>query len=196
MHPTIHGIVLAAGTSQRMGRPKPLLAIGEETFLQRTTGTLRSAGCERVLVVANADADWAAAAMEPDVELVLNPAPQSEQVDSLRLALRRLGDDVAAALVLPVDLPLVSADTARAVVEAYRTQRAPLVLPFHSGVAGHPILLDRSLFAQVLDGDLAEGVRTLIMERSRDLCEVKVTDPGILIDIDTPDDYWRYIERK
>jgi molybdenum cofactor cytidylyltransferase len=197
MQPTIIGIILAAGASERMGRPKALLEVGGETFLQRTAGMLNAAGCDRVLVVVNADADWASQATASlDAELVVNPVARSEQVDSLRLALLLAGDDVAAALVLPVDLPLVSPYTARAVVEAYRAQPAPLVLPFHNGVAGHPVLLDRALFPEILDGRLEEGIRSLIMDRAKDILEVKVNDPGILVDIDTPDDYWRYIEHK
>jgi molybdenum cofactor cytidylyltransferase len=197
MQPTIIGIILAAGASDRMGRPKALLEVGGETFMQRIAGMLHAAGCHRVLVVVNADADWASqAAASLDVEVVANPVAQSEQVDSLRLALLRAGDDVAAALVLPVDLPLMSPDTVRAVVDAYRARPAPLVLPFHNGVAGHPVLLDRALFAEILDGRLEEGIRSLIMDRAKDILEVKVYDPGILVDIDTPDDYWRYIQRK
>jgi molybdenum cofactor cytidylyltransferase len=197
MEAVIDGVILAAGLSSRMDRPKPLLKVGAVTFLARAAQTLRGAGCRRILAVVNAGADWAAAAArELDVELVPNEQVESEQVDSLRLALRQLADDVAAVLVLPVDLPLVSADTAAALVAEWRSSHAPLCVPFHNTVAGHPVLLGRELFDEILNRELEEGVRTLIMSHARDLHEVRVVDPGILIDIDTPDDYWRYIEQK
>jgi molybdenum cofactor cytidylyltransferase len=130
------------------------------------------------------------------LKLVPNDQVESEQVDSVRLALRSVPDDTAAVLVLPVDLPLVTEETAAALVNAWRIEPAPLYLPFHNTVAGHPVLLGRELFAEILDTQLEEGIRSLIMAHARDMREVKVTDPGILIDIDTPDDYWRYIEQK
>jgi molybdenum cofactor cytidylyltransferase len=194
--PRVDGVILAAGLSARMSQPKPLLQVGTETFLERAAGTLRDAGCTHTYVVANADATWLAHAESLGLDVVINAQPDSEQVDSLRLVIAQLAPVVQAVLVLPIDLPLVSGDTARALVEAFQSARAPLVLPFHNGVAGHPVLIARALFDDVLDPTLEEGVRSLIMKHSGAMHEVRVTDPGILIDIDTPDDYWRYIEQK
>jgi molybdenum cofactor cytidylyltransferase len=197
MSDSVHGVVLAAGESARMGQPKALLTIGSETFLQRAVGTLYAAGCDRVHVVTGPDAGWAeAVAAGLDVDLVANPVPGSEQIDSLRLVLQRLPGDVSAVVVLPVDLPLVTPETVRLLIEAYRGEPAPLLLPFHGAVAGHPVLLDRALFAEILDTVLDEGLRSLILGRTQELREVKVLDPGILIDIDTPDDYRRYIQQE
>jgi molybdenum cofactor cytidylyltransferase len=197
MHGAIDGVILAAGLSSRMERPKPLLQVGSLTFIARAAYTLRAAGCRRIYAVVNEGADWAAgAARELELELVENEQAESEQVDSLRLVLQRLPADTAAVLVLPVDLPLVSEHTAAALVAAYRSAPGPLYLPFHNTVAGHPVLLGRELFDEILHTELEEGMRSLIMTHARDLREVKVVDPGILIDIDTPDDYWRYIEQK
>jgi CTP:molybdopterin cytidylyltransferase MocA len=99
-------------------------------------------------------------------------------------------------LVLPVDLPLIAEETAAAIVRSFRENPGPLILPFHNGVAGHPILIGRELFSEILTRPFDEGLRSLIMESAHTLREVKVVDPGILIDIDTPDDYWRFIETK
>jgi molybdenum cofactor cytidylyltransferase len=193
----IHGVVLAAGESARMGRPKALLTVGPETFLQRAVRTLQEAGCSRVYVVAGPDAAWADAAVDGlDVELVVNPVPDSEQIDSLRLVLQRLPGDVTAVVVLPVDLPLVAADTVRLLIESHHVEPASLLLPFHGDVAGHPVVLGRALFAEILETVLDEGIRSLIMSHAREVREVKVFDPGILIDIDTPDEYRRYIQQK
>jgi molybdenum cofactor cytidylyltransferase len=197
MQGPIDGVILAAGTSSRMERPKPLLRVGSLTFLERAALTLEKAGCRRTYMVASAGADWApAAAAELGLELVINDLAESEQIDSLRLVVRALPADTAAVLVLPVDLPLVMEETAAAVVAAYHATPAPVYLPFHNTVAGHPVLLGRELFDEILVRELDEGIRSLIMAHARDLREVKVVDPGILIDIDTPDDYWRYIETK
>ena len=194
--PVVDGVVLAAGQSSRMERPKPLLMAGNATFIERALRTLRRAGCRRIHVVANADATWTRDVASADVEIVLNPHADSEPVDSLRLVLDRLPEDTAAVLVLPVDLPLVSEDTATALVRSFRENPGRLILPFHNGVAGHPVVVSRELFDEIRTRHLDEGLRTLIMEHARTLRELKVMDPGILIDIDTPDDYWRFIETK
>jgi molybdenum cofactor cytidylyltransferase len=192
----IDGVILAAGLSTRMERPKPLLMVGADTFVERALRTLRGAGCRRIHVVVNADASWTDDIVAEDVDVVVNDQLDSEPVDSLRLVLARLDEDVEGVLVLPVDLPLISEGTARALADSFRAEPTSLALPFHNGVAGHPVLVGRALFAEILTRRLDEGLRTLIMERGRTLREVKVTDPGILIDIDTPDDYWRFIETK
>lgn len=195
--PAVDGIILAAGLSRRMERPKPLLKVGALTFLERAVNTLRAGGCRRTYVVVNALEDGAGdAARGLDVEVVLNEDPESEPLDSIRLVLERLPDDTAALVVLPVDLPLIAEETAAALVRSFRENPGPLILPFHNGVAGHPVLISRDLFPDVLTRPLEEGLRSLIMESARTLREVKVIDPGILIDIDTPDDYWRFIETK
>jgi len=195
--PPIDGVILAAGLSSRMSRPKPLLEVGTLTFLERAATTLRYAGCRRTYVVVNADAEWAdAEGARLGLDVVRNLQPESEQIDSLRLAVEQLDDDCGAILVLPVDLPLIAEETALAVADSFRVQPGPLIVPFHNTVAGHPVLLGRALFSEIIATPLEEGVRSLIMAHARELREVKVPDPGILIDIDTPDDYWRYVEQK
>jgi molybdenum cofactor cytidylyltransferase len=193
---SVDGVILAAGLSSRMERPKPLLMVGQVTFIERALTTLRRAGCRRIYIVVNAHAAWTSDIEGDDVEAVVNDYPESEPVDSVRVALERVPADTAAVLVLPVDLPLISEETAAALVASFKAEPGHLILPFHNGVAGHPILVGRELFSEILTRPLDEGLRTLIMENARTLREVKVVDPGILIDIDTPDDYWRFIETK
>jgi molybdenum cofactor cytidylyltransferase len=188
---TIDGIILAAGQSRRMGQPKAALTVPDgASFLDRAVRTLRAAGCRRVLVVVNAAAEPARGG---ELEVVVNAFPESEQIDSLRLALERLDDSTAAVMVLPVDLPLISPDTAAAVAASFRERAAAVVVPCHEGVAGHPILLARAVFAEILQRDWDEGMRSLLLVHEHETRTVAVTDPGILIDIDTPDDYVRHV---
>lgn len=192
---TIDGIILAAGHSRRMGRPKADLTVPEgASFLERAAQTLRAASCRRVLVVVNpALAHTQRTAAGVELEIVVNAAPQSEQIDSLRRALERLDESTAAVLVLPVDLPLISPLTAAAVAASFRERAAPVIVPCHDGVAGHPILLARTVFAEILHRDWEEGMRSLLLAHAPETRTVAVTDPGILIDIDTPDDYLRHV---
>lgn len=178
-----------------MARPKPLLGVGALTFIERAVRTMRVAGCRNIYVVVNKDATWAEEeATRLDFITVVNPKSDSEQIDSVRLVLAQLPEDTAAILMMPVDLPLIMEETAAAVVAEFRKVPGPLILPFHNGVAGHPVLLGRELFDEIQRYAFDEGIRSVIMGHARDLHEVTVVDPGILIDIDTPDDYKRNIE--
>jgi molybdenum cofactor cytidylyltransferase len=194
MKQALDGVILAAGRSRRMGRPKGALPVGGETFVQRALRLLRGAGCRRVYLVTAADGSGSQDACEAaDVERVINPAAESEQVDSLRLVVRRVPPETGALLVLPVDLPLVMPATAAAVAETWRQHSPPLCVPVHAGVAGHPVLIGRPLFQELLEDTLPEGVRTLLARHAARVREVPVQDVGIHLDIDTPADYRQHV---
>ncbi|MGH7554173.1 MAG: nucleotidyltransferase family protein [Longimicrobiales bacterium] len=186
----IDGIVLAAGRSARMGRPKPLLRVDGETFLERAIRRLTAGGCRSVSVVVN-DRDGAVPRLARTLgaAVVVNPDSSSAQIDSVRLALANLPPDSSAVVVLPVDAPLVAIATVAAVIAAYRARRAPLVLPVHAGKDGHPVLLARATFASILRDDLPEGLHSVMQSRADTIERVPVDDDGTLSDIDTPEQY-------
>lgn len=190
---TIDGLVLAAGRSSRMGRPKALLPAGRVTFLTRAIRLLADAGCRTVFaVIAAEDADAAGIAIEAGAIVVRNPDPDSEPIDSVRAGLQA-NADADAVIVLPVDCPLVQLATVRSLMRVWRTSAAAIVVPELDGATGHPMVLDRSLFGDVLARPLPEGLHTLIEERADSLTAVSVSDPGIHADIDTPAEYDRFV---
>ncbi|CAN5748244.1 nucleotidyltransferase family protein [soil metagenome] len=195
----IAGIVLAAGRSRRMGQPKALLPAAGASFLRHVIEALRGGGCDPVLVVVAPPVrvearEIARAARDYGAEVVVNPSGELEQIDSLRTALHSLPDSVRAVVVTPVDFPLVRAETTRALVEAYRARRAPIVLPAYRGVHGHPVLFARDVFRELLTGSLPEGARSVVHAHRAELEEVTVHDEGVLQDVDTPADYRRLLE--
>lgn len=193
----IAGIVLAAGRSRRMGSPKAFLRLGESTFLERAVTALRDGGCGRVIVVAGPASDPPAreiadAAAHLGAEVATNPDPGSEQVDSLRAGLRAAGGETEAAVVIPVDVPGVSAELVRAVIDAFRATAAPVVQPYDGERHGHPVLFARRVWPELLEGDLPDGARTVIHAHDGERAEVRV--PRLHADVDTPDDYRRLLE--
>jgi molybdenum cofactor cytidylyltransferase len=191
----ICGIVLAAGRSRRMGEPKALLAAGDETFLQRAVHALREGGCAYVVVVtARLDDETAREIAEEaaalDAGIAVNPAAESEQVDSLRIGLMSLPPEATAAVVAPVDVPDVSGALVGAVIRAHHETGAPIALPAREGRHGHPVLFHRRVFPELLRPELAQGARTVIHAHAGELAEVPVD--ALLPDLDTPEEYRRW----
>ena len=197
----IVGIVLAAGRSLRMGRPKPFLEIGGETFLDRAISSLASGGCATVTVVVGPEDDPAAeriarAARSTGARVCVNPDPDSEQLDSLRAALQERPAGTSAAVVAPVDVPISGPGAVSSITRRFLESGAPLVVPTFRGRRGHPVLIGAELFQELLSEDLPEGVRSLIRSHEADLAEVPVDDPAVLLDVDTPWDYDQLLERE
>ncbi|MGE0158345.1 MAG: NTP transferase domain-containing protein [Gemmatimonadales bacterium] len=189
------GVVPSAGASLRMGRTKALLEVGGRTFLARTVAALRSGGCDPVLVVVpdGEPATRIAEAAERAGALVLrNPDPGEGPITSLRLAIRELGDSVAGLAYLPVDHPMVKAQTVAALLAAARAAvggRAALTIPMHRGRRGHPAVFGSALFTELADPALEGGARMVVHRHLDHATLVEVDDPGVLTDIDTPEAY-------
>lgn len=196
----VPGVILSGGRSARMGRPKALLAAGAtETFVARITRTLHDGGVDGVVVVAPDEAlavelRRAVAADEHPTRVVVNPDPARGQLSSLLIGLRAIDrPGVDAMLVTLVDVPLVSTHTVQRLIEAYQHSRAPVVRPVQAGLPnhGHPVLFDRTLFAELRGADLATGAKAVVRAHLDDVLDVPVDDAGAFLDIDTPDAYAR-----
>ncbi len=184
------GVIPSAGASVRMGRPKGLLPVDGESFLRRTVRALRAGGCDLVfVVVAEGQRSLAAEAEAAGARVLLNPAPGEGPITSLRLALATLDDSVAGLAYLPVDHPMVRADTVAKLLAAARAANAPLTVPVYEGKRGHPAVFGRALFAELVDPTLQGGARTVVHAHLPDALLVEVDDAGVLTDIDTPEAY-------
>jgi CTP:molybdopterin cytidylyltransferase MocA len=173
-----------------MGRPKALLPVGGETFLQRTVGALRGGGCSPVLVVvAEGEARLAAEAERAGARVLFNPEPGEGPITSLRLAIATLDASVPGIAYLPVDHPMVRAETVARLLDAARAHGTPLTLPTHRGERGHPAIFSAALFAELTDPALVGGARTVVHRHLARATKLEVDDPGVLVDIDTPDAY-------
>jgi len=184
------GVIPSAGASSRMGRPKALLPLGGETFLQRTVRTLRSGGCDPVLVVvARGEKQLAQEAERAGARVLFNPDPGEGPITSLRVALEELGDSVPGLAYLPVDHPMVRAETVATLLAAARDAAAALTVPMHDGKRGHPCVFGAALFAELTDPSLQGGARTVVHRHLDRALLVEVHDAGVLTDIDTPEAY-------
>jgi molybdenum cofactor cytidylyltransferase len=196
----IPAVVLAAGKSTRMGRSKAMLALGPgETFLTRIVRTFQQAQIDDVVIVLGHDPEHTresvlARGLSP--RFVQNPRYESGQLSSLLAGLNAIDrPGVTAMLLTLVDVPLVSPATVRAVVAHYDATRAPIVRPVHGALHGHPVLVDRSLFGLMRAADPGAGAKPIVRAHASAAGDITVDDEGAFLDIDTPDEYARVLER-
>ena len=198
----LSAIILAAGDSTRMGRPKALLPDAEgRPFVARLVRTFGAAGVRDVIVVTGslhaAIAD-ALAADQPAIAptLVNNPQPALGQVSSLWMGLDAAArPGVEGILMTLVDIPLVRASTIQSIIDAWTRSRAPIVRPAVGDRHGHPVLFDRSVFDALRHAPITEGARAVVHANADRIVNVQVDDEGCLLDVDTPADYEAVIRR-
>ena len=185
-------LVLAAGYSSRMGQFKPLLPFGRRTVVESAIACFREAGIGNVTVVVGHRAEELQPRLERlQVRSVFNPAYDRGMYSSVVAGLRSLSPSMEACFLLPGDMPGVQPHTIRSMIEEYAQSRAEVVYPVLRGRGGHPPLIARALFAAIVEGDGAGGLRTVLARYDAAAHEVKVCDEGIHLDLDTPEDYAR-----
>ncbi len=190
--PNIVGILLAAGESRRMGYPKPLLKIGDETFVAHLTAAMLNVVARLTIVVgAHADRVRKAIPSDPRIKVVDNPDWVRGQLSSIKAGIRALPPDASAALIHLTDHPTVKAETFAAVADAYRESRKSIVIARYNGRRGHPVIFDRALFAELLDTPEDQDARAVVNADASRVVYIEVDDPGILLDLDTPEDLAR-----
>lgn len=189
----IAGLILAAGESSRMGRAKALLTYRGRTFLETIVATFAAAGIERVAVVLGHHGEEIQRAVKLiGIQVVINPDFRRGQTSSLQAGLGALmGPELEAIVLCLVDHPGVSPSTVRALAEVFRKTSAPVVLPTFQGRRGHPVLIGRALFRELLRLSPAEGANIVIRRHDQETKCVEVEDPAILLDIDEPESYER-----
>ena len=188
----ISAIVLAAGTSQRMGRLKQLLRLGESTLLAHTLANVRRANVNEIVLVLG----FAAEEIQKGIPLngivtVMNPNYQQGMGTSIRTGLSAISPQAKGALIILGDQPFVNPATLNSLIEYHRHRRAQIIIPMFKGFRGNPVLLDRSVFPEImhLQGDV--GCRAIFGSHTENIHKLAVDDPGILLDVDTLADFRR-----
>ena len=175
-------MILAAGASSRMGRPKALLEYHGETFVGRLVRLFR-VYCEDVLVVTSSPTPVDGA------RAVVNPMPEFGMLSSLQCGFRALVPGARAVVFTPVDVPTIQESTVAGVVLPWTGEM--LRIPRHRGRRGHPVLVSSALIGEFLDLPPTAEARTVVRRHEADIVYVDVDDSGILMDVDTPADYER-----
>jgi molybdenum cofactor cytidylyltransferase len=193
----VDAIVLAAGRSARMGRPKPLLRVGDESFVERAVRVLQEGGCRGVtVVVSDVAAEAARLAEQAGARIVVNDDAESEPIDSIRLALAILPDDTAWVAILPVDHPLVEPGTITRLIAAAHARGGAIVRPVYQGAPGHPGLYARRTFPDFFRPDLERGAHSVVEAFGDEVVDIPVDDPGVRADLNTPEELRHWLGRE
>ena len=186
----IWAVILAAGESKRMGRPKQVLPYGRSTILETVLDHVLASPVDGTLVVLGAAADKVAPLLAKlPVETIVNPDFRSGMLSSVQRGIRALPASARAALIFLGDQPAVGPETSGRVLAAYRVSGRGIVLPVHAGRGGHPLLIDLKYRAEIDALSAGIGLRELLVRHPDDIFRVEIDDPGVLLDIDTPEDY-------
>ncbi len=187
----IAGLILAAGESSRMGRDKALLNYRGRTFLDTIIQTLRDTGIERIAVVLGHHAEEIQRATNLEgVDVVVNSEYRRGQTSSLQCGLRALESPALEGVVLClVDHPAVSAATIQKLVQSFQQSPTPLVIPTYQGQRGHPVVIGRALFTELLNLGPDEGANTVIRKYRDTTRFLETDDEGTILDVDMPGTY-------
>lgn len=192
-------IVLAGGDSTRMGSTKALLDWRGQTMIDHVLETARAGGCVTSFAVVGRDADAIqASAKLQGATVLVNENPDAGQISSIKLAMRNLDFSTDCALIWPVDCPLVKPADVRALIETYAGWRASLMrmfIPTHEGSRGHPMLVDIGFRQPFMELKKNETARTVIEANPTQVKEIPTSNPGVLTDIDTPEDYQQALKQ-
>ena len=181
-------VILSAGASSRMGRPKALLPYREGTFLGHLIDVTRDPriGVTRVVLGAGAEEIRAAAKLDPSL-VALNKEWEKGQLSSIRAGLRSLeGTEIDGIVLCPVDHPLVSARLVGELVARFYEGKKTIVLPTFNGRRGHPAIFSKTLFGELLAAPVDKGARAVVWAHAGDVLEVPTEEEGILLNINDP----------
>lgn len=191
-NPSVAGIILAAGSSSRMGSPKQLMRINGRTILDMVVRSALESRLDRVVLVLGHKAEKAAAGFVSKeasrLEVVINREYKDGQSTSLKKGLNLVKNDCSAAMFLLGDQPFISPEIINRLIDAWVDSDKEICVPVHKGRRGAPALFSSSLFPDLLSISGDRGGRDIIKTRPDSRLDVPIDDPIILFDLDSKED--------
>ena len=192
----IGAVLLAAGGSSRMGRPKQLLTYRGQSLLRRAARAALEAGCSPLVVVLGADeSQFRLEVADLGVEIIVNSKWKNGMGSSLRAGVQRIVQDRAnldGLIVMLCDQPLVDTRMIRALLEAYEQEGRPICAAAYAGTVGPPCLFSSEMFPELLGVHDGGGAKSIIRRHITQTVQLAMDAAGV--DMDTPDDYQKLLE--
>jgi molybdenum cofactor cytidylyltransferase len=183
----VTAVVLAAGGSSRMGKPKQLLEIGGKTLVSIVIENILASIIDEVIIVTQPDLPLISDNEYPEIKRVVNNAWQRGQSSSMKAGLSAVDPKTDAVMFFMADQPMVDEDIINRLITAFQESEKPIISPLYNGKKGAPVIFKRRLFDEL---NLIQGDRG-----GRDLLEVypveyvNIEMPMAAMDVDTPEEY-------
>jgi molybdenum cofactor cytidylyltransferase len=189
----ITAIILAAGESKRMGEPKMLMPWGKSTVLQTVISTFQAAGVNDILVVTGSAHEKIESLIGKTVQTIFNENyANGEMLSSIQLGLKEKMREASAALICLGDQPQVQIRTVQSVCEAFHNTKSKLIVPSYQMHRGHPWLVARPLWDELLKLRSPKSPRDFLNKHSRNIMYINVETSTVIEDLDTPEDYLKF----
>jgi molybdenum cofactor cytidylyltransferase len=190
----ISAVILAAGESRRMGQPKMLLPWGDVTVLEYVISVYMKAGLKDILVVTGGARKQVETLLEKfPVHVIYNEEyARGEMLSSLQCGIRALPRQARAMLIGLGDQPQVREISVRLVCDTFRETGSGIIVPSYQMKRGHPWLVARPLWKELMDLRAPQSPRDFLNHHAKSIHYLNVDDPGILADLDTPQDYQKW----
>jgi molybdenum cofactor cytidylyltransferase len=198
----IVAVVLSAGESSRMGRPKALLPVDGVRFIEKIVTALKSTRVAKIIAVLGHDADEMRRQIgDLPVTMVVNPNYKQGQLSSLVAAINSIQSSkdnasVDGILVHLVDHPYINPDLVNLMIDRFHETKNLIVVPRYRGRRGHPVIFSSALFAELLAAPLDQGAKTVVHAHRDETLEIDTEDEGVTIDIDTPEEYRQHVKEQ
>jgi molybdenum cofactor cytidylyltransferase len=195
MRTVVGAIILAAGESTRMGKPKALLRLEGRTFLDRVISIYRRS-VEKICLILGKDSESIRAETDlTGVTTAVNSQPENGPLSSIHIGLDML-QEASGVIIHPVDHPLVSSLTIFSLVQSHSAHPDSILIPRFQGKNGHPVMFPRTYFSELKAAAMNVGARWVVRNHPSQVLYIDVADPGILANINTQEEYRSVIEKR
>lgn len=189
----VAAIILAAGLSSRLGKPKLLLPLNGRSLIRRTVEQVMAAGggeWEEIIVVVGHEAARVRQELEGlPIRTIVNPRFARGMSASLRAGLQAISPQAEGAMIFLGDQPLVATEVVRRMLTVFRGGQRPIVVPVYDGVRGNPVLFSSSLFSELMTVEGDKGGREVVMRNPERVATVGFPSDLAPRDVDTWEDY-------
>jgi CTP:molybdopterin cytidylyltransferase MocA len=176
-----------------MGQPKQLLSLGNKTVIKHCIDNIIAALIRRIVVVVRPDAEGTTESLSGlPVSIAVNDNRDSDMAGSVRVGLASLDPSCSAVLVCLADHPLASAETIMSLMRAHQESPDKIIMPAYNGKRGHPSLFPAAILQEIF---IFDTLRDVVRRDEKRVRVIDVPDEGVILDIDTNEDYERVLKR-
>jgi molybdenum cofactor cytidylyltransferase len=191
----VSAVLLAAGSSKRMGQPKLLLPLGDKPVIKHCIDTLSAAGIGDIVAVVSMSGNGIREVLrDSPAVLAMNRIPGSDMAESVRTGLRELKGSPSGVLVCLSDHPLVSSATIKSITQQHQKTPDSILIPSYQGKRGHPTLFPNAIISGLLSGS-NRTLRDIIRDNTHRVRTIDVNDEGVVLDMDTEEDYHEILQK-